>query len=132
MLKSGMAPREFLCCNFICFLLTSRRRVVKLVKNFRSHEAILQFPNLQFYGGDLQPCADTRITNAYLGSSYLPSKQFPIVFHAIKGKDLRESSSPSFFNIDEVTQVKSYVQLLREDRRFRTGMQLQEVISRIC
>jgi len=96
------------------------RSVVKLIKNFRSHSAILQFPNDRFYLGDLVPCGDPAIINSYLKSQYLPSKKFPIVFHAVSGKDDREASSPSFFNIDEVLQVKSYVQKLKEDRKFRT------------
>ncbi|KAF8804655.1 RNA helicase [Phlegmacium glaucopus] len=96
------------------------RSVVKLVKNFRSHNAILHFPNERFYLGDLVPCGNPAVINSYLKSQYLPSKKFPIVFHAVSGKDDREASSPSFFNIDEVLQVKSYVQKLKEDRKFRT------------
>ncbi|KAF9057242.1 P-loop containing nucleoside triphosphate hydrolase protein [Panaeolus papilionaceus] len=94
--------------------------VVKLTKNFRSHASILKFPNERFYAADLEPCADRRIIDSFLGSSYLPSSNFPIVFHAVSGKDDREASSPSFFNIDEVVQVKSYVQMLKQDRKFRT------------
>ncbi|KAF8156820.1 RNA helicase [Crassisporium funariophilum] len=94
--------------------------VVKLVKNFRSHNAILRFPNERFYDGDLVQCGDPATINFYLKSSYLPSKKFPIVFHSVSGKDDREASSPSFFNIDEVLQVKTYVQKLKEDRKFRT------------
>jgi len=100
---------------------TSFISVVKLVKNFRSHNSILKFPNERFYGNDLQACASPSIINAYLNSSYLPSKKFPIVFHAVSGKDDREASSPSFFNADEVLQVKQYVQRLKEDRRYRTS-----------
>lgn len=95
--------------------------VVKLVKNFRSHEAILKFPNMRFYGNELEPCADKKITNAYLGSPYLPNKIFPVIFHSVCGKDDREASSPSFFNIEEVLQVKAYVQQLKADRVFRTS-----------
>lgn len=94
---------------------------MKLVKNFRSHEAILRFPNEKFYGNDLEPCADPKTINAYLNSEYLPNKKFPIVFHCVSGKDDREASSPSFFNIDEVTQVKIYVEKLKRDRKFRTS-----------
>lgn len=93
---------------------------VKLVKNFRSHGAILKFPNDRFYGGDLQPCAKPITTDVYLASSILPNPKFPVVFHSVSGKDDREASSPSFFNIEEVLQVKDYVQRLRFDRRFRT------------
>ncbi|PPQ91576.1 LOW QUALITY PROTEIN: hypothetical protein CVT25_012644 [Psilocybe cyanescens] len=95
--------------------------VVKLVKNFRSHDAILKFPNQTFYENELQQCAQSSVINAYLDSSYLPSKKFPVVFHAVAGKDDREASSPSFFNIDEITQIKSYVQRLKSDRAFRTA-----------
>jgi helicase MOV-10 len=35
------------------------------------------------------------------------------------GKDDREASSPSFFNIHEVQQVKAYIESLRSDRRLR-------------
>lgn len=93
------------------------RTVVKLVMNFRSHGAILKFPNDQFYRGELRQCGDPKIINAYIGSSHLVSKKFPIIFHAISGQDDREASSPSFFNIDEATQVKKYVQALRADRQ---------------
>ncbi|GBE89135.1 P-loop containing nucleoside triphosphate hydrolase protein [Sparassis crispa] len=95
------------------------KSVVKLVQNFRSHENILRFPNERFYHGDLRPCGDAGVINSFIGSSILVSKNFPIIVHAISGRDLREASSPSFFNIDEVTQVKEYVQLLRADRRVR-------------
>ncbi|CAL1708616.1 unnamed protein product [Somion occarium] len=95
------------------------KTVVKLVQNFRSHAEILKFPNDHFYRGELKACGDTRVTQSYVGWSHLPNKRFPIIFHAVSGEDQREASSPSFFNISEVTQVKKYVQYLREDRRFR-------------
>lgn len=41
------------------------------------------------------------------------------MFHAISGKDDREASSPSFFNIDEVTVVKTLVDQLRSNRTLR-------------
>ena len=94
---------------------------MKLVKNFRSHGAILKYPNERFYEGDLEQCGDKRVTEAFLKSSHLPNKNFPVVFHGICGKDDREASSPSFFNIDEVLQVKRYVESLRSDRRYRTS-----------
>ncbi|KAK1217312.1 hypothetical protein PQX77_020052 [Marasmius sp. AFHP31] len=93
--------------------------VVKLTKNYRSHNAILKFPNERFYGGDLEPCADPKVANLFLNSSHLASPKFPIVFHSISRKDDREASLPSFFNIDEVTAVKALVQRLRSDRRLR-------------
>ncbi|KAG1738706.1 RNA helicase [Suillus lakei] len=93
--------------------------VVKLVKNFRSHPAILKFPNERFYANDLESCGNKNVIRAFEGWNKLPSKKFPIIFHSISGKDDREASSPSFFNIDEVTQVRKYIQLLRDDRQIR-------------
>ena len=95
--------------------------VVKLIKNFRSHKAILQFPNEKFYRGDLVPFGDPSIINSFLKSPCLPSKNFPVIFHSVYGKDDREASSPSFFNVEEVLQVKYYVQKLKKDRKFITG-----------
>jgi helicase MOV-10 len=89
---------------------------VKLTNNYRSHEAILKFPNDRFYGGELIPCADIRIRNVCLGRPILPTHRFPVVFHAMSGEDLREASSPSFFNIHEAQEVKAYIKKLRDDR----------------
>ncbi|KDQ59997.1 hypothetical protein JAAARDRAFT_125682 [Jaapia argillacea MUCL 33604] len=93
--------------------------VVKLVKNFRSHQAILKFPNERFYRGELQPFADPTVINSFINSPHLVNPKFPIVFHGIRGKDDREASSPSFFNIDEALQVKGYIERLKANRQFR-------------
>lgn len=95
--------------------------VVKLVKNFRSHPAILKFPNERFYRNDLESCGNKNVIRAFEGWNKLPSKKFPIIFHSISGKDDQEATSPSFFNIDEVTQVRKYIQLLRDDRQIRVA-----------
>lgn len=44
---------------------------------------------------------------------------FPVIFHSISGKDVREASSPSFFNIEEASLVKKYVQDLMADQRLK-------------
>ncbi|EKM56518.1 uncharacterized protein PHACADRAFT_160043 [Phanerochaete carnosa HHB-10118-sp] len=93
--------------------------VTKLVKHFRSHPDILTFPNRQFYGGELLPCADPAVTHSLLKYEKLPAKNFPIVFHGTVGKDQREASSPSFFNIDEITIAKDYLVSLLENRKLR-------------
>jgi hypothetical protein len=66
-------------------------------------------------------CGDQRIIDSFIGWPKLPRPErgFPIIFHAIHGKDDRESTSPSFFNIDEILQVKEYVNHLRSDRKTR-------------
>jgi hypothetical protein len=93
--------------------------VVKLVKNWRSHPDILKFPNDQFYGGELKSCGDPAITQSLLNSDVLARPRFPVIFHAVHGRDQREESSPSFFNIDEATIVKNYCMSLLGDRSSR-------------
>jgi len=97
--------------------------VVKLVKNFRSHPAILKFPNERFYRGDLQACGSSKVINHFLALYPLvdKAKKFPIVFHSVSGKDDREGTSPSFFNIDEVIVVKTLIERLKANRRLRIG-----------
>ena len=92
-------------------------RVVKLLKNFRSHKDILAFSNTHFYASELKPCGDPAITHSLENHEILPKKQFPIIFHGVAGRDQREESSPSFFNIDEATIVKQYCTSLVSDRK---------------
>lgn len=92
---------------------------MKLVKNWRSHPSILKFPNDEFYRGELEACGDPAVTGSLLRFDELAMKNFPVIFHGISGKDERESSSPSFFNIDEASLVKLYVQRLFEDQKLR-------------
>ncbi|KAH7910663.1 P-loop containing nucleoside triphosphate hydrolase protein [Hygrophoropsis aurantiaca] len=129
-IRSGIARKLGLETSYLERLMNSpmydaigghRRTVVKLIKNFRSHPAILNFPNNKFYAGDLEACGDKHVIDAYIGYPKLPSGNFPIIFHAVKGKDDREATSPSFFNVDEITQVKEYIKALRNEHRFRTS-----------
>ncbi|KAI0360350.1 P-loop containing nucleoside triphosphate hydrolase protein [Trametes cingulata] len=93
------------------------RSFVKLVKNFRSHQAILEYPNEQFYEGELEVCGSPATINALLGSPSLVNPRWPVVFHYISGENERESTSPSYFNIDEATEVLEYVKALLRDRQ---------------
>ncbi|KAI4888968.1 hypothetical protein NFI96_014931, partial [Prochilodus magdalenae] len=88
------------------------RYVTKLLRNYRSHRAILKVPNEMFYDGELQPCADEYSANLYCSWERLPKKGFPQIFHGVYGKDERESDSPSFFNTAEITKVIDYLKEL--------------------
>ncbi|RDX46185.1 P-loop containing nucleoside triphosphate hydrolase protein [Lentinus brumalis] len=94
------------------------RSYVKLVKNYRSHDAILRYPNEKFYDDELEVCGPHSQINYFLGSTQLVSPKFPVVFHAISGLNEREASSPSYFNIDEAAQVKVYCQALLQDASY--------------
>lgn len=92
------------------------RYITQLVKNYRSHSAILRFPNTMFYGSSLQalappgiacvclpsmgqcspalfctnvvswPMCFPAITDWFINSNLLPSKNFPIIFKSVHGK----------------------------------------------
>ena len=89
------------------------------MKNYRSHAAILDYPNQKFYDGELEVCGAASTINAFIGSPLLVSSEFPVVFHAISGRNDREASSPSYFNIDEAIQIKAYVVSLLRERGVR-------------
>lgn len=48
--------------------------IVKLVKNYRAHPALLQLPSKLFYCGELQACASPEITDSLLHWEGLPNK----------------------------------------------------------
>ncbi|MEW5319860.1 MAG: hypothetical protein WDW38_010981 [Sanguina aurantia] len=93
--------------------------ITKLLRNYRSHARILALPNKLFYGGELQPLADPIITHCMMGWEELPNPHFPMLFHAVEGKDERENNSPSWFNIMEVGLVLDYVRKLKAYRKAR-------------
>ncbi|KAH8926472.1 P-loop containing nucleoside triphosphate hydrolase protein [Atractiella rhizophila] len=107
------------------------KTVVKLIQNYRNHSSILKFPNERFYASELVECADPTVTQSLLRFSDIPkpNSQFPVIFHSVKGKDEREASSPSFFNIPEVTLVKKYASALLEDKKLRLLPEQIGVIS---
>lgn len=109
--RSQCAPE--LKTSFVC------TRIMKLVKNWRSHPSILKFPNEEFYKGDLVACGDPTVTHSLVRWERLPRQNFPVMFHGVAGKDEREASSPSFFNIAEASEVKHYIDALLEERKLR-------------
>ncbi|XP_038054523.1 putative helicase MOV-10 [Patiria miniata] len=92
------------------------RVLTKLLRNYRSHPAILKLPNQMFYANELEVHADEVVRNSLCGWDRLPQKDFPILFHGVEGKDEREGQSPSFFNSAEVTIVVEYVEELLAKR----------------
>uniref|UniRef100_A0A8C7R6U0 RNA helicase n=1 Tax=Oncorhynchus mykiss TaxID=8022 RepID=A0A8C7R6U0_ONCMY len=86
--------------------------VTKLLRNYRSHPSILKVPNELFYEEELQVFANEMIRNSYCTWEYLPQKNFPVVFHGVAGRDEREASSPSFFNVAEIEVLMDYLKKL--------------------
>ena len=60
--------------------------------------------------------ASQDVSQLLLQSEVLPMKGFPIVFHGIKGRELRTRHSPSYLNIHEASVVRDYCRKLTEDR----------------
>ncbi|XP_075234824.1 putative helicase mov-10-B.1 isoform X2 [Lycorma delicatula] len=83
--------------------------LTKLHLNFRSHPAIIEIPNKLFYDRELKAAGKKEITETFCNWNELPTKQFPIIFHGIIGKEDREETSPSFFNLNEVNLIMHYI-----------------------
>ncbi|KAL3936349.1 MAG: hypothetical protein SGBAC_008312 [Bacillariaceae sp.] len=88
--------------------------LIKLIRNYRSHPSILKLPNDMFYS-DLQSCGDSTVTTNIINWEHLPMIGFPIVFHAVDGENLREGTSPSWFNPTEAQQVVEYASMLTRE-----------------
>lgn len=59
-------------------------QVTKLVKNYRSHSALLALPSRLFYHRELEVCADPKVVTSLLGWEKLPRKGFPLIFHGVR------------------------------------------------
>ncbi|XP_078339905.1 putative helicase MOV-10 isoform X1 [Crassostrea virginica] len=99
------------------------RIITKLLRNYRSHPAILKYPNDAFYDGELVPDAEESIRTCLCDWEELPTRKFPIIFHGVTGKDQREERSPSFFNPEEAAVVYSYVTKLLSEKK---GMKIRQ------
>ncbi|MED6239493.1 hypothetical protein ATANTOWER_007135 [Ataeniobius toweri] len=88
------------------------RFVTKLLRNYRSHAAILKIPNEVFYNNELQVFADQLERETYCNWEALPQEGFPMIFHGVLGKDEREANSPSFFNVSEIEILVKYLNML--------------------
>ena len=61
------------------------------------------------------------VTESCLHFEELPEaarrNKVPMIFHGVIGQDLKEESSPSFFNIEEIIIVRDYIKKLLEMRQ---------------
>uniref|UniRef100_A0A669E9H7 Mov10 like RISC complex RNA helicase 1 n=1 Tax=Oreochromis niloticus TaxID=8128 RepID=A0A669E9H7_ORENI len=82
--------------------------VTKLVYNYRSHEALLTLPSKLFYQGELCCKGPRPIVDSLCQWKNLPKKGFPLLFHGVRGTEMREGNNPSWFNPVEAVQVMLY------------------------
>ncbi|XP_055599080.1 putative helicase MOV-10 [Uranotaenia lowii] len=86
------------------------RFITKLLKNYRSHTAILNFSNEKFYQNELEACASEENTHWALDWPELPSLKFPIIFESTMGRLARDKISTSYYNKKEIDMVTFYLQ----------------------
>uniref|UniRef100_A0A8D3CVK1 RNA helicase n=1 Tax=Scophthalmus maximus TaxID=52904 RepID=A0A8D3CVK1_SCOMX len=82
--------------------------VTKLIYNYRSHEALLVLPSKLFYQGELCCKAPRAIADSLCQWKNLPKKGFPLLFHGVRGTEMREGNNPSWFNPVEAVQAMLY------------------------
>ncbi|XP_047239037.1 RNA helicase Mov10l1 isoform X3 [Girardinichthys multiradiatus] len=82
--------------------------VTKLIYNYRSHGALLALPSKLFYLGELCFQAQRDIVDSLCQWKNLPKKDFPLLFHGVRGTEMREGNNPSWFNPVEAVQVMLY------------------------
>ncbi|XP_078090742.1 RNA helicase Mov10l1 [Mustelus asterias] len=99
--------------------------VTKLVNNYRSHSSLLDLPSKLFYHQELTMCSDPAVVNKLCNWEKLPRKGFPIIFHGLRGNEMREGSNPSWFNPKEAVQVMRYCCLLA--KHCTNPVQLSEI-----
>jgi helicase MOV-10 len=86
--------------------------ITQLRDNYRSHPAILQFSNIQFYENQLRAKVKDEIKTFAENWSLLPNKSFPILFHCVKTPSKTAERGSSSFNEGEIAKVQFYVQNL--------------------
>ncbi|XP_030280361.1 putative helicase mov-10-B.1 [Sparus aurata] len=86
--------------------------ITKLLRNYRSHPAILKIPNRLFYKGELQAFAHVEKCIPYCKWELLPKKDFPLIFHGVAGTDEHEANCPSAYNMAEVEVLKEYLKAI--------------------
>jgi helicase MOV-10 len=87
--------------------------IMQLVQNYRSHPAIIDFSNRQFYDETLRFCCPENVCNYAIGWHQLPNEYFPVLFH---NNELGQEDPVgiSLKNVQEAKIVEKYVKdLLR-------------------
>ncbi|OXU23365.1 hypothetical protein TSAR_012472 [Trichomalopsis sarcophagae] len=96
--------------------------ITKLIRNYRSHPAIIRVSNELFYDNELIACGDQEEIRKAENWPYLVQPKFPIVFHGVEGLEEKDQKSPSIFNMAEVEVVVHYV------ARFLLGQKFNNTI----
>ncbi|EOD14397.1 hypothetical protein EMIHUDRAFT_436918 [Emiliania huxleyi CCMP1516] len=102
--------------------------VTKLVRNYRSHAALLSLPSRLYYGSELQECADPATSRVMEGWEGLRRRGFPLLFYGVSSAHTHEVDSPSFFNPVEAEKVAELIErLLAASKADGTGITTNDV-----
>jgi helicase MOV-10 len=92
--------------------LNSPHMVTKLVENYRSHSAILEFSNEKFYNGELLAKGPSINVDRFIDHNLLLNAKFPIIFKHVSGKMVQKGISRSYLNWKEIRSVTTYLKKL--------------------
>ncbi|GAW07733.1 P-loop containing nucleoside triphosphate hydrolase protein [Lentinula edodes] len=84
---------------------------VNLVKNYRSHPAILMPPSAMFYNDSLEPCA----SNGMIAWAGLSNNKYPLMFLGCDTKDESVDERATWFNIGEIDQIVEVISSLMSE-----------------
>jgi hypothetical protein len=89
---------------------------VQLNENYRSHPCLVSVPSRLFYGGRLLAVASHQ---AFAEWNKLPTPGVPLIIHNVAGKEDREDTSPSWFNLAECDRVMHYIRQLQQSSQIQ-------------
>ena len=104
----------------------SKKRIVRLTDNYRSHPEISKFSNDTFYNSLMETVVIKQNYDAF-NWKHLPNHTIPYIFHSVESEaeEIKEFDGFSLFNLEEVTCVSDYVKNLLE-----CGLPERKVIQR--
>ncbi|KIK57484.1 hypothetical protein GYMLUDRAFT_46067 [Collybiopsis luxurians FD-317 M1] len=92
-------------------LYSGFKAFVNLVKNYRSHPAILMPPSAMFYNDSLEPCA----RNGLISWAGLSNNKFPLMFLGCDTKDESMDERATWFNTGEIDRVVEVITSLMSE-----------------
>lgn len=86
--------------------------ITQLVRNYRSHAAILHISNALFYENKLKATAHADVTDWFIQSKLLPSRNFPIILKNVLGYCKRSPSDFRYENCDHLSGISRFCSIL--------------------
>ncbi|KAJ3818044.1 P-loop containing nucleoside triphosphate hydrolase protein [Lentinula raphanica] len=97
---------------------------VNLVKNYRSHPAILMPPSAMFYNDSLEPSA----TNGLISWAGLTNNKFPLMFLGCDTKDESVDERATWYNVGEIDRIVEVItSLMSEASKSIPPLQADEI-----